>query len=329
MHTIRVKTFLLSLLIVLFFPLNSLANWHLQWIWELPPRKPAWEHTQRMDPDWEYMPVRAGDLVLVGCEFNGALFAFDVTSGAERWRFVTSGPIRAIPAVNGDRIALGSQDGHLYLLERATGKQIASRFLGPYPDQKDQVIGHDRVISAWPLDTPPLFHGDRLYASSGIWPLDGVQLWCLNPDTLETVWFQPDLPVRPHGLFSTSSNIVLRAHGGDRVFDPMTGAILPMKAPKPPPREMPEGIPGVEGQVMHRSIQGDRAFVTTKEGTIACFGPELRDGIRHRLPPADTTRKWEAGPDILPVPGTEAAAKNPHRRLASGVSRRRQYPRLT
>ena len=278
------------------------ADWHLQWTWQLPPRQPAWEHTQRMDPDWEYVPVRAGDLVLVGCEFNGALLAFDAATGEQRWRFDTEGPIRTAPAVEAGRIALGSQDGHLYLLDFA-GKRLASRFLGPYPDQRDRVIGHDRVISAWPLDAPPVFVGDRICVASGVWPLDGVQMWCLDAKTLEPAWFQPNLPVRPFGMFSTGSNIVLRAHGGSRVFDPETGAILPIKAPKPPPRELPEGIPGVEGQAMHRSIQGDLAFVTTKEGKVACFGPTKVEPAHQAWPADDAARKW--------LPGTDPATPRP------------------
>ena len=51
------------------------AEWELQWMRELPPRKAAWRFTERMPKDTAYEPVAQGDLVLIGCMHNDALLA--------------------------------------------------------------------------------------------------------------------------------------------------------------------------------------------------------------------------------------------------------------
>lgn len=41
--------------------------------------------------------------------------------GGVRWRYQTDGPVRSSPAVVGDRLYVGSSDGHMYALDRTTG----------------------------------------------------------------------------------------------------------------------------------------------------------------------------------------------------------------
>lgn len=54
---------------------------------------------------------------------DGLLYAIDRASGAERWRFASKGPIASSPAVHGDLVYVSSLDGNVYAIERATGKQ--------------------------------------------------------------------------------------------------------------------------------------------------------------------------------------------------------------
>ena len=93
---------------------------HLQWMRQLPPRKPAWALTPMMPKDWAYEPAVCGDLVLVGCSHNDAVMAFDRASGAQRWRFYTNGPIHYAPVPEETRVYVGSDDGYLYCLNGAT-----------------------------------------------------------------------------------------------------------------------------------------------------------------------------------------------------------------
>ena len=54
---------------------------------------------------------------------DGRLYAIDRASGAERWRFTSKGPIASSPAVHGELVYVSSLDGNVYAIEGATGKQ--------------------------------------------------------------------------------------------------------------------------------------------------------------------------------------------------------------
>ncbi len=52
---------------------------------------------------------------------DGLLYAVDAASGRERWRFRTGGPVASSPAVEGGRVFFGSYDGRFYALDEKTG----------------------------------------------------------------------------------------------------------------------------------------------------------------------------------------------------------------
>jgi len=55
---------------------------------------------------------------------DGHLYAVDVATGRERWRFRTGGPVAATPAVDGGRVFVGSYDGKFYALDAASGALV-------------------------------------------------------------------------------------------------------------------------------------------------------------------------------------------------------------
>lgn len=61
----------------------------------------------------ESSPAVAGGVVYVG-DLAGVLHAVDAASGKARWTFKTQGEIKSSPVVAGDRVLIGSYDGHLY-----------------------------------------------------------------------------------------------------------------------------------------------------------------------------------------------------------------------
>jgi outer membrane protein assembly factor BamB len=80
-------------------------------------------------------PAVAEGTVYVG-SFDGYLYALDAESGAERWKFATQGvsidleeagydrrSVQSSPAVAGGLVVVGSRDGRLYAVDRATGKE--------------------------------------------------------------------------------------------------------------------------------------------------------------------------------------------------------------
>jgi outer membrane protein assembly factor BamB len=75
----------------------------------------AWEWGNE---GWDYFtssPLVADSLVIVGSG-DGTVYAFDATSGAERWRVKTDGRVRSSPAVADGVVYVGSADGHLYAI---------------------------------------------------------------------------------------------------------------------------------------------------------------------------------------------------------------------
>jgi outer membrane protein assembly factor BamB len=52
---------------------------------------------------------------------DGNVYALDAASGRQRWMVRTGGPVPATPAVHGGRVYVGSYDGRFYALDAATG----------------------------------------------------------------------------------------------------------------------------------------------------------------------------------------------------------------
>ncbi|MBL8794300.1 MAG: PQQ-binding-like beta-propeller repeat protein [Planctomycetia bacterium] len=225
-----------------------------QWVWELPARRSAWETTPRMPLDGVYTPVVQGKLVLVGCEHNGVLLALDLETGAERWRFYTEGPVRAAPRADAERIYLASDDGHLYCLDHA-GK-LQWKFRGGPSARK--VLGHERLISAWPAGVRPVLADGTIYYVAGYWPLDGVFVHALDARTGAVRWTNGTAQYRPTGAPRVlDGKLFVDGHGGSGAYDIRTGAAVADKAP-PAEKAAPPELPG------------GRQLTTTPDGKIQC-----------------------------------------------------------
>jgi serine/threonine-protein kinase len=71
--------------------------------------------------------THAGEPVIGGAETiyvganDGALYAFDATTGAPRWRYQTGGDQVSTPLIAGESAYVGASDGYVYALDAATG----------------------------------------------------------------------------------------------------------------------------------------------------------------------------------------------------------------
>lgn len=208
---------------------TSLARGEHEWAASLPPRKPAWEHTQRMTPDTQYAAIIAGDLVLVGCEHNNSLIAFDKKTNAVRWTYHTNGPVRVAPVVDGPRIYVASDDGHLYCLDH--GGKLQWKFRGGPAERL--VIGHDRLMSTWPISARPVVHEGKLYVVAGYWPVDGIFVHALEPATGKVIWTNAAEQFRPFGQMRIlGTTLFITGHNGTGAFDIATGVASSEKMPK-------------------------------------------------------------------------------------------------
>ena len=171
----------------------------LRWKRILPPLKPAF-HSERLQFDAGYEPVVSAGLLIVGSSRNDSVTAYDSATGEQRWRIFAEGPVRFAPAVWKDRVFFGSDDGHLYCVSLESGELI--RKFQAVPSNR-KLLGNQRMISVWPVRGGPVVADDRVYFAAGVWPMEGVFVYCLDAATGEVVWLNDRLGHRygqhPHG----------------------------------------------------------------------------------------------------------------------------------
>lgn len=270
------KLYFPSLLFSLFAVGSFAEEAKLRWTKELPARQPKWDFVKDMQKDSGYRPTAAGGKVFVGCEHNNALLALSAKTGEELWKFYTNGPIRTQATTDKNRVIFGSDDGFIYCLNH-DGKLI---WKAPAGNGQRFVIGHGRLMSAWPIPTHPLLLNGKLYVMGGCWPADGVFMNCFDAENGKLLWRSPSMAMRammiPH--FIMDGKVHVRTYSGTggkaAAFDLDTGAISPWpKGFKTPPPERPT-VPGGK-DITSSNTSRDFIFGSGKDGTIFCAGPSI------------------------------------------------------
>lgn len=75
---------------------------------------------------------------------------FFAGQGGVRWRVHTGGPVRSSPAVTATRVFIGSGDGSLYAIDRATGRTVWRFGAGSPVDASPAVAGGVVVAATSP-----------------------------------------------------------------------------------------------------------------------------------------------------------------------------------
>ncbi len=172
----------------------------LQWVYQFPLPIPAWpdEEQQQIDPSYE--PVVMGNTLFVPSMVRDCVTALDVDTAKVKWRFYTDGPVRYAPIAWKDKIYVGSDDGYLYCLKAETGALIW-RFRGGPSNRK--VIGHERLISCWPVSGGPVLLNGNIYFAAGLWPFEGIFIHALDAETGKALWVNDNSDTvyiaQPHG----------------------------------------------------------------------------------------------------------------------------------
>jgi outer membrane protein assembly factor BamB len=156
----------------------------LKWVRDLPPLTPAYRDV-RLQFDAGYEPIGFGKRIFVGSSHDNSITAFDADSGVQLWKFYTNGPIRFAPVGGKGRIVFGSDDGWVYCLSAPDGDMVW-KFQAVPSERK--LIGNDRLISVWPIRGGPVLKDDRVYFAAGVWPLEGVFIYCLEAESGKVVW---------------------------------------------------------------------------------------------------------------------------------------------
>ena len=168
------------------------------WSRELPPLKPAFRDV-RLQFDKGYEPVVLGQRLFVASSREDSVTAFATDTGAQLWKVFADGPVRFAPVAGDGRVIFGSDDGILRCVSAATGELLWQKRAVP---NNRQLLGNGRLISVWPIRGGPVLHGGRVYFAAGVWPLEGVFIYCLDAATGREVWLNDGLAyiygVHPH-----------------------------------------------------------------------------------------------------------------------------------
>ncbi len=162
---------------------------HLQWTRELAPPRRAWppqmDDRDNLEFDVSYSPVVLGDTLFVNSMTSDRLTAYDLETGAERWRYYADGPVRLAPAAWDGKVYFVSDDGRLYCLDAETGTKRWAFNAAP---TDHRVLGNERVVSFWPARGAPVIKDGTVYFASGVWPFLGTFVFALDAETGEQLW---------------------------------------------------------------------------------------------------------------------------------------------
>jgi len=149
-------------------------------------------------------------VLLVGC-YDHSIYAIDIATGRERWRYATGGPVFATPCTaelpSGPVAYVGSSDRFLYALDVRDGSKRWAR----------QLVQWRASVGRASLASPALFEHDGraaillcswVYDRSAVSPLEQAVATAYDADTGAPLW---QLPLGTSEL--TSPTV---AHVGDR-----------------------------------------------------------------------------------------------------------------
>lgn len=170
----------------------------------------------RAADDQAPVPVLAGGLVLVGTTRDEVL-ALDRLTGRRRWSHLCEAPVRYAPAVAGDSVVVGSDDGQVRALDLATGRVRWTTRLAP---GAPWISGNGRLISPHPIRTGLVIENDVVYATAGLFPIEGTFLAALGLADGRILWRQDLGNVSPQGYLAVAGPdlIVPAGRAAPRVY---------------------------------------------------------------------------------------------------------------
>ena len=101
------------------------------------------------------------------------------------WQVPTGGSINFDPVEWNGRVYAGSNDGHVYAFEAATGKLLWTFRAAP---EVRRINVYGQLMSTWPVAGGVAVHDGVVYAAAGIAHYDGTHVYALNAVNGQLVW---------------------------------------------------------------------------------------------------------------------------------------------
>jgi hypothetical protein len=215
------------------------------WTRDLAPLTPAYRDV-RLQFDRGYEPVVLGKQLFLASSRDDSVTAYDTDTGAEIWKVYADGPVRFAPVAGDGRVIFGADDGMLRCVAAATGKLLWQMRAVP---ADRQLLGNGRLISVWPIRGGPVLRDGRVYFAAGVWPLEGIFIYCIDAATGKVIWLNDRTGyiygVHPHNaeafggvtpqgylLIEGTDLVVPNSSAYPARFDLATGALKEFALPK-------------------------------------------------------------------------------------------------
>ncbi len=187
---------------------------------------PTVENQDALDIDSVFHVAAVGDRVFFGSATEDSLIALDAATGACLWAYTTDGPVRFAPHVVEGRVFFGSDDGHVYCVDAASGDLVWERRLAP---SDYQVPSDGKFVSLWPNRTGVVVFDGALYCGMGLFPPEGVWICALDAATGSSedpgryLRVQGDVSLQGYVLASADNVYFPGGREGPWIFDRATG----------------------------------------------------------------------------------------------------------
>ena len=197
--------------------------------WPGPARKDLYNKVDDLRPrmifDRAFEVAIVDDGVYFGTSTSDQVVRLNTTDGRLCWTYFAEGPVRFAPAVADGHVYFGSDDGHVYSVDKESGELAWKVRIGP---QATRLPGNGRIISKWPVRTGVLVKGDDVHAAAGMFPNDGVFVVSLDRQLGTQKWetISEELPAQGYLLASEKNLYVPTGRNNPMVFSRSTGKYL-------------------------------------------------------------------------------------------------------
>ena len=152
--------------------------------------------TNRIRFDEVFNVAIANGRVFFGSSVDGRVFCKNLQTGREEWTFFTDGPIRLAPMIADGKLFVGSDDGHAYCLDAASGRLLWQLRAGP---NDERILARGRMISRWPIRTGVLVDGGIAYFGAGVFPsvsktVPEINIFSPLSDSFDKIVFHETFP---------------------------------------------------------------------------------------------------------------------------------------
>lgn len=182
---------------------------------------PAYDHQYRMCADETYAPVAADGLLFMPSNTTDQVTAFDMRTGALRWRVIVGGPVRFAPVYYEDKVIFASDDGYIYCVKATSGEQLWRTRGVPEELPDSWMLVNGRLCSRWPARGGPVEYDGVIYFGAGLWPEEGVYVTAVDAKSGDVLWRSDATSFIANGMsdHGRAYNLGLPPHGYAAVID--------------------------------------------------------------------------------------------------------------